>query len=278
MTAFDPVQYKVNTKANWNAVAHTYHEGWANSHVGPFRSTKELIKLAQIKPSDKILDVGCGTGVVSREASLQLRDDGLLVGIDLSRTALLIAKKSITYRNLALIEMDAETLGLNFQFDKILSQYVLMFCPDINRALYNIRKNLRPGGTFVLAVHGLKEDVPYFSTIMESILKYIPDIRPEGTPTVHRFGDVSVLQKTLESTGFDKIEIKKYNFEYRPGTFEEYWHDYMNSTANSIRPKLESAGKETISKIKDQSLQNALPYINDGGITFPWTVIIAKAG
>ena len=277
MTAFDPVQYKVNTKANWNIVAPTYHEGWASSHVGPFKSTKELVKLAQIKPDDKVLDVGCGTGIVSKEVSLQLGDDGLLVGIDLSRTALMIAKKFITYQNLNLIEMDAEKTGLNFQFDKILSQYVLMFCPDVNQALANIKKSLKLGGTFLMGVHGLKEDVPYFSAIMDSILKYIPDIRPEGTPTTHRFGDVSVLRKTLEESKFENIEIKKYNFEYVPGTFEEYWSDYMSSTANSIRPKIESAGKETIAKIKDQSLQNVQPYINKEQITFPWAVLIAKA-
>ncbi len=277
MPSFDPVQYKINTKINWNTVAPRYHQGWADSHVGPFRSTKELVKLAEIKPNDKTLDVGCGTGAVSKEASSYLGKNGMLVGIDLSRTALSIAKKSITYQNLALFEMDAENLGLSFQFDKILSQYVLMFCPDIDSALKNIKRNLKPDGAFIMAVHGLKEDVPYFSTIMESILRFIPEIRPDGTPTVHRFGDESILRKTLQDAGFDKIEIKRYNFDYSPGTFEQYWNDYMNSTANSIRPKIESAGQETISKIKETSYKNASRYTKNGTITFPWAVIMAKA-
>ena len=89
---FDPVQYKITTKANWNTVASEYHYNWADQKVGPFKSTTELVKITEIKPDDKVLDVACGTGVVSKEISQFLGRKGLLVGIDLSRTGLEIAK------------------------------------------------------------------------------------------------------------------------------------------------------------------------------------------
>src|SRR5579863_10480512 len=96
---FDPVQYKITTKANWNTVAPDYHYNWADQKVGPFQSTTELVKNADIRPDDKILDVACGTGAVSKEISQCLGANGLLVGIDLSRTALEIARKSIIFPN-----------------------------------------------------------------------------------------------------------------------------------------------------------------------------------
>ena len=94
MTAqFDPIQYKITTKANWNTVASDYHYNWAEKQIGPFKSTTELVREADIRSADNVLDLACGTGVVAKEVSRHLGKDGALVGIDLSRTALGIAKK-----------------------------------------------------------------------------------------------------------------------------------------------------------------------------------------
>ena len=273
---FDPIQYKITTKANWNTVAPDYHYNWAEQKVGPFKSTTELVKVADIKPDDKILDVACGTGVVSKEISQFLGPNGLLVGVDLSRTALKIAKGSIAFKNSTFIEMDAENIGFNFKFDKVTCQYGLMFFPDSQKVLKSIRKTLNPKGRLVVAVHGLAEDVPYFSTIMKPILEHIPDIRPIGTPTVHRFGNSKELESELEKAGFSNVSITLHNFIYKPGTFEEYWEDYMHSTANSIRGKIESHGKEVIDKIKKDAKKNASKYEEKYKLAFPWTVLIAS--
>lgn len=273
---FDPTQYKITTKANWNAVASDYHYNWADQKVGPFKSTTDLVKLASIRPDDKVLDVACGTGVVSKETSLYLGPNGLLVGIDLSRTALKIARGSIDFQNSVFVEMDAENIGFNFKFDKITCQYGLMFFPDSHKVLESIRKILEPRGMMVVAVHGLAEDVPYFSAIMKPILEYIPDIRPIGTPTVHRFGNPKDLESELANVGFVDVTVVRRDFVYKPGTFEEYWDDYMHSTANSIRAKIESYGNDTMDMIRQDAEKNALRYEKNGKLEFPWTVLIAS--
>lgn len=272
---FDPTQYKITSKANWNTVAHEYHYNWADQQVGPFKSTAEIVRIAKIKPDDKVLDVACGTGVVSKEISQFLGPQGLLVGIDLSRTALSIAKKSIAFQNSNFVEMDAENIGLSFKFDKATCQYGLMFFPDSVKVLQSIRNILKDNGMLAVAVHGLAEDVPYFSTIMKPILEHIPDIRPEGTPTVHRFGNPDSLKSELASGGFSDIIVTKYDFTYKPGTFEEYWTDYMRSTANSIRSKIEGYGDTVMEKIKNDARNNASRYEKDDSLAFPWTVLVA---
>jgi ubiquinone/menaquinone biosynthesis C-methylase UbiE len=273
---FDPVQYKITTKANWNTVASDYHYNWADQKIGPFKSTTELVRLANIKPDDRILDIACGTGVVSKEISQFLGPKGFLIGIDLSRTALKIAKKSISFQSSSFIEMDAENIGFNFKFDKVTCQYGLMFFPDSQKVLKSIRNILDKNGKIIVAVHGLAEDVPYFSTIMKPILEHIPDIRPVGTPTVHRFGNPKDLELELTKAGFTDITVLSYNFVYKPGTFEEYWEDYMRSTANSIRSKIESHGKEIMEKIKKDAEKNASKYEEKGKLVFPWNVLIAS--
>src|SRR5437899_11783454 len=103
---FDPIQYKITTKANWDTVASDYHYNWAEKQIGPFKSTIELVREADIRPTDKVLDLACGTGVIAKEVSRHLEKDGALIGIDLSRTALEIAKKSIQFSNTIFIDID----------------------------------------------------------------------------------------------------------------------------------------------------------------------------
>ena len=277
MSGFDPTEYKINSRANWNTVAPDYHQGWANEHVGPFKSTVEAVQLAEISPSDKVLDIACGTGVVSKEISHRLGKNGLLIGVDLSRTALSIAKQFVNKNNTSFFEMDAENMPFHFVFDKIVCQYGIMFFPNVGKVLETSRKILSKSGKIILVVHGTAEDVPYFSAIMKPILKHIPDIRPSGAPNVHRFGNPADLERELESAGFSKIITTRRIFSYEAGTFDEYWHDYIHSTANSIRPKIENAGKEIMASIKKESKENVSKYIKDGKITFPWTVFLVSA-
>jgi len=274
---FNPIEYKINTRTNWNTVAPQYHNNWANSDVGPFKSTKQLVKAAEIKEDDAVLDIACGTGVVSKEVSYLLGNLGILVGIDISRIALGIAKKSIQFKNADFIEMDAENLGFKVNFDKIVCQYGLMFFPDANKALKSIRGIMKNDGKIAIAVHGTQSGVPYFSCIMNPILHHIPDIRVKGTPTVHRFGNPEDLLKELSTARFSDIKIQKFTFSYHTGTFEEYWTDYMNSTANSIWPKIKARGIEIVNMIKKEAEKNTSQFIKNEKIEFPWDVLIATA-
>ena len=276
-SAFDPIEYKINTKANWNIVAPRYHNNWVDKAVGPFKSTKELVRSLEIKPNDLVLDLACGTGAVSKEISHRLGSSGRLVGIDISRVALNIAKDTIQYQDIDFIEMDAENIGLHGDFDKIVCQYGLMFFPDVNKVLKSIRSIMKKSGKLAIAVHGTQEEVPYFSSVMNSILNYIPDIRIKGTPSVHRFGNPDDLQNELLLAEFSGIKIRKYTFAYDAGTFEEYWSDYIQSTANAIWPKIESKGIEIISLIKKDSAKNASQFIKNKRIIFPWVVLVAIA-
>ncbi len=289
-TSFDPIQYKINTKINWNTVAPIYHKDWASTNTGPFKSTNELVKAADINPIDLVLDLACGTGAVSNEVVKLMSNNnswdytsnkGILIGIDISRVALSIANSYISssFPKSLFIEMDAENLGIRkSSFNKILCQFGMMFFPNALSVLRQLKDILIKDGRLVISVHGTSEGVPYFSCIMDSILKYIPNIRPKGTPLVHVFGNPDDLYNVLENTGFSNILIKKYIFHYQAGTFDEYWSDYISSTVNSIRPIIESKGSHILSAIKEDSKARADKFTDSHGIiNFPWDVLIATA-
>ena len=273
--SYDPTRYKITSRDNWNVVAFEYDDDWASKDRGPFKSTAELVKAADIKPGDFVLDLACGTGAVARHAARQLQSSGMLIGVDFSRGALGIAKVSAPEGHF--VEMDAENIGLRVKFDKILCQYALMFFPDPARVLARLMALMKENGRLAVAVHGTPEGVPYFSTIMEPVLRHIPDIRPQGTPTVHRFGRPEDLRQVISSAGFTEISINEFTFEYHAGAFDEYWQDYMSTTAASIRPKIEAKGEQTVSSIRSEAEKKAQRFMKDGKIRFPWQVLIATA-
>lgn len=272
---YDPVKYKLSSMQNWNTVARGYHSDWASKNRGPFKSTSELVKAARIKSGDSVLDVACGTGAVSTKVVQIIGSSGMLVGIDFSRGALEIARSSVPTGHF--LEMDAESIGLDMKFDKIVCQYALMFFPDPARVLRRLCSLLKNRGRFAIVVHGTPGRVPYFSTIMEPLLDHIPDIRPKGTPTVHRFGKAADLQGVIADAGFSHISIKEFTFYYDAGNFGKYWSDYMSTTAHSIRAEIEANGPKIVSAIRRAAKKKAQQYMTDGRLCFPWQVLIATA-
>jgi ubiquinone/menaquinone biosynthesis C-methylase UbiE len=271
---YDPVKYKQGSRDNWNLVAPDYHGDWASKQKGPFRSTRELVMAAKIEAGHHVLDVACGTGVVSAEVARRLGDTGFLAGIDLSRGMLNIAKSFVPQAQF--FEMDAESIGLRSKFDRIVCQYALMFFPDPTNVLKALAALTKPGGMIAVAVHGTPEGVPYFSAIMKPVLRHIPDIRPAGAPTVHRFGNPGDLAQVLASAGFVQVSVSEFVFEYPAGTFEQYWSDYLSTTAVSIRSRIE-ADAEKLAAIKAEAREIAKKFESRGAINFPWQVLVATA-
>ena len=64
--------YKQRNMKIWNEVAPRYHKRWASVNKGPFQSTKKLINLVNIEKENFVLDVACGTGVVTKQIQKKL--------------------------------------------------------------------------------------------------------------------------------------------------------------------------------------------------------------
>ncbi|MFB1007239.1 MAG: class I SAM-dependent methyltransferase, partial [Nitrosopumilus sp.] len=60
-------EYKQRNMKIWNEIAPRYHKRWASVDKGPFQSTKKLIELVKINKNNAVLDVACGTGVVTKQ-------------------------------------------------------------------------------------------------------------------------------------------------------------------------------------------------------------------
>ena len=270
-------EYKQRNMKIWNEVAPRYHKRWASVNKGPFQSTKKLIELIKINKNNRVLDVACGTGVVTKQIQKKVGKSGYVVGIDTSTTAIKIAKKE-NKKNLDFLNADAENLSFSKKFDIVTCQYALFFFPNAQKALKNIKNSLKKSGIIGISVHGNKDNVPFFSSILDSATKYIPDYIPPGTPDLDRFGTKSALKTEVRKAGFSNIVTKEFIFNYNPGKFEDYWQNYIKYIAKPLKEKLNALEYSKRKEFKNSVKEKTLQYTKrNGDIIFPWQVLILTA-
>ena len=272
-------EYKQRNMKIWNEIAPRYHKRWASVNKGPFQSTKKLIELVKINKNDMVLDVACGTGVVTKQIQKKVGNAGHAIGVDTSTTAIKIAKKcNEKIKNLDFVNIDAENFSFSKKFDIITCQYALFFFPNAQKALKNMKNSLKKSGKIGISVHGSKDNVPFFNSILDSAIKYIPDYVPVGTPNLDRFGTKSALKAEVRKAGFSNIVVKEFIFNYSPGKFEDYWKNYIKYIAKPLKEKLNRLEYSKRKEFKESVKEKTKQYTKKNGeILFPWQVLILTA-
>lgn len=275
----NPTEYKKRNIKIWNEVAPRYHKRWASVNQGPFQSTGKLVQLLDIQRGDSVFDLACGTGVVTKKLRQKVGNKGNVLGGDTSVTAIKIAKRwNDKVNNLDFVNVDAENFHFSKKFDIITCQYALFFFPNAQKALRNMKKHLNFEGKLGITVHGHPKRVPFFSCIVDAVTEFIPDYFPLGSPDLDRFGTKSSLKTEVRKTGFSKIIVKDFIFSFNPGTFDNYWKNYLKYVAKPLREKLDSLDKKQRIELKEMIRDNVKPFIlKNKTIKFPWEVLILTA-
>ena len=276
---FNKTEYKQRNIDIWNEVAPRYHKRWASINDGPFQSTSKLVQLMKLEKGNMVLDVACGTGVVTKKIREKIGMSGYVVGVDTSVTAIKIAKKWNKLKsNLNFVNMDAEKFNFTTKFDAITCQYALFFFPNAQKALKNMKNSLKKDGKIGISVHGHKDKVPFFSNILDAIMEFIPNYIPPGAPDLDRFGTKSSLSNEVKNAGFSSVFVKDYVFKYSPGKFEDYWKNYLRYVAKPLKEKLDSLERKTREELREKVRENTIQHTKRNGIIeFPWEVLILTA-
>ena len=111
----------------------------------------ELIKFAGVHRGDRLLDVGCGTGVVALTAA---QVGAKVSGSDLTPELIMRAKENAQISNLNIDFQIADVEDLPYkdsEFDFVLSQFGHMFAPRPEIALKEMLRVLKPGGVIAFS-------------------------------------------------------------------------------------------------------------------------------
>lgn len=160
----------------------------------------------RIEPSDRILDVGCGTGRSSRDAARRA-PDGTVLGVDLSSRMLGDARRRSTEEGLANVEfLQADAQVHPFEpgaFDLAISVFGVSFFADPVAAFANIRRGLRPGGSVAFLAWQRFEDNEWLTTIFDALAAG-RDLAtpPPGVPGPFGLADAEAVTMILRDAGF----------------------------------------------------------------------------
>jgi ubiquinone/menaquinone biosynthesis C-methylase UbiE len=141
----------------WDKASGTYERYW-QEQLAP--AHERLLARAAIQPGERVLDVACGTGLVTFRAAAQAGTSGAVMATDISEAMVTRLADEARARGLASVtaaRMDAEALDVAAaSYDVALCALGLMFVPDPIAALRQVRRALKPGGRAVAAVWGAR--------------------------------------------------------------------------------------------------------------------------
>ena len=110
------------------------------------------LRILDPRAGERIVDVGCGTGLFVAEVAQIVGDVGRVLGVDVSPDVLALARRRCAgWPWVACEEADATQLPADdASFDSAVSVQVLEYVADVDRALAEIHRVLRPGGRALL--------------------------------------------------------------------------------------------------------------------------------
>ena len=126
----------------------------------------QLMKSAGLTEGHSLLEVGCGTGVLAREAIKVVGANGSVTGIDLSESMLGVARHLAP--DVDFQQGDVQTLPFSDQtFDRIIASFVLMFVPEQISAITEMWRVLKPGGKLAVSVWESLENNPAYADLVK---------------------------------------------------------------------------------------------------------------
>src|SRR5258708_2381110 len=175
------------------------------------------------------LDLASGSGEPALSVSAAVGPEGRVTATDLLREMLQIAEENASapgIKNIDFRAADAQQLPFpRHMFDRITCRFRIMFVPNIQKALVEMRPVLKPAGRVCFVSWGPMEENPMFSTMIVPFLKYVEvPPPPPDAPHVFRFADENKLDHLLCLAGFHDIRVAKHKINWPwPGPPEEAW-------------------------------------------------------
>ncbi len=238
------IQYKTPKHLNTRISIHTKYStnkspyfDWIASHY-------------QFQPGCRILELGCGTGEIWKTNLHRLKDGMELTLTDFSQGMWESAKANLPeHPNLHYNTVDIQHIPYpDSSFDVVIANMMLHLVPDVEQGLAEIRRVLKPGGTFYCAAFGEQGIHEYTASLLREL--GIPDKSPDGftlqngpRKLTSHFASVTRLDRE------DGLEI----------TDIADFADYMYSLA--ALSKVENLPRERLLAALERRVENGILYV-----------------
>jgi arsenite methyltransferase len=145
-----------------------YHQDWLEGlpegSIASFAGTGNPFRIGHLRLGERVVDIGCGAGIDSLIAAKMVGPDGEVIGVDMTRAMLEMARKSVSEAgadNVAFREGLAEALPVPDGWaDVVISNGVLNLLPDKEAALQEMARVLKPSGRLQIGDILVQQAVP----------------------------------------------------------------------------------------------------------------------
>lgn len=226
-----------------------------------------LVSAAGVESAQRVLDVACGTGVVSRAAARAVGRGGTTTGIDLNADMLAAAARASDDP----IEFRLGDVGdLPFEdgsFDVALCQEAVQFFPDRVAALREMRRVTRPGGRVAFSVFRSLDHHPVYATFAAALGEHAGPEAEAMMESPFALGDPEVLRSAALEAGLEHVEVRiSVGAERFPSVVDFVHQEAASSPLAGPLGALDPDRRTAL--IRDLETKLA-PHLDDAGLAFP---------
>jgi SAM-dependent methyltransferase len=238
------------------------------------------IALAAVRPGERVLDIGCGSGATSIALARLVGPTGHVTGLDVSDPMIELARKrSVGMGNLDWVLADAAAHDFPPRSaDLLFSRFGVMFFGEPVAAFANLRRALRPGGRLVFACWRPLDENPWMLLPLQVVQPLVPPVpRPEpNEPGPFAFGDAERVTHILTAAGFASPRYVRFEFAMVLGTSLDDAAEQTTSMGAAGRAL--QGQPEAIMEVARTAVRAALvPHLESGRVALPGAVWLVES-
>ena len=251
------------------SAADVYEEFFIPALFGQW--THRVLDAAAVGPGDRVLDVGCGTGILARAAAECIGGDGAITGLDPNPGMLRVAQRAAP--NVAWHQGVAEALPFgDATFDRVVSQFAAMFFTDRGVAVDEMARVLAPGGRLAIATWGPLTQTPGYAAMVDLLGDVVDEAAADALRAPFVLGDPQDLERMLSPTFF-AVEVVLHDGVARFDSIDAWLHTDIRGW--TLADRIDDA---LYAKLLTEARRRMQRFTRpDGGVEFPSPALIATA-
>ncbi len=195
--------------------------------------TDVIFEHVSLREGERVLDVACGTGIVTRLAVERFNNIASIVGVDLNPAMLEIARALTLATSIPVEWHESDVCELPFpdaSFDVVLCQQGLQYVSDKLAALRHMKRVLVPGGRLATTVWS--EAHRHNAAVADALRRHVNDEAATNCLSPFAWNDAETIRSLVDEAGFHDIEMEVIESKTHISSSSESVLDYIKSVAS----------------------------------------------